>query len=1024
MTFLIGIDVGGTNTDSVLLDPSQIRSSNSGIINWSKVTTTNEISHGIELSLSNLLEGQKIGPDDISCVTIGTTHFINAIVEKDQGKLEKVAILRLCGPYSRELPPFSDFPKRLEEILNGYVAYCKGGNKIDTLDITEVDEKEITYHCLKIAELGITNIAVVGMFSPVANGHELRVYNIIKENFRKRKMHVNVTLSHQIAGIGFLERENITILNAAIKRYAYSVIYEFSSAVKRSQFKCPLFLTQNDGTILTVQEALKNPIRTFSSGVTNSMRGASYLCKSEDLFLNELDRNQPVVVVDIGGTTTDAGLLNQDGFPNLISSYSYIGGVRTKIPMPNVQSIGLGGGSIVRSENSKLKIGPDSVGNEIMNKAMAFDGSCMTATDLALSLIAERNLKKLPNNFFKFVDVKKLKKQFDDDMCNLFKNELVSLLSKLIDRTKTSPDQISMLLVGGGSFIVPEGPFTIEGCNRILRPQFYQIANAIGAAIGLISESVSLYANKDEVDKISEIERLKRLALKEAVRKGALPSSLKVVNIIIEPVPYVSNCYFFEVKVVGSLDYSRKSELFEKASDPVLKGSAVRQQDIRSFLKKAGIERTEPMCELDIKLYKPSITEKREWILSTLDIEFIRIGSYILGCGGGGDPYTKALQTKKMIESGLVIKVVDIDGIPGIFESPNELLTVPLAACGSPTVISEQLQGHEFLHAFKTLIRHSNLKPNAVIPLEIGGSNGFQAFLLSGLYEYDLKVVDADLMGRAYPMIWQISPVLYKDVLGYSNIFQNSSLSDGNGNDFLLSNVKSELYAEKIIRATLSEVGSYVGMATSPLKYEELKKFSIRNSISLAWRIGRAVTLAKDSRNLDTVPEFIINAIGGSDYGRLIFSGKIVGLEKKLIKGHLYGEVVIEEFNSSKSEDKKKLVIPFKNENLFCKYEHTPCTEIIASVPELITVIDSETGEAIGTPDYRYGLSCFVIVMAPNQIWTSSKNALRIGGPEAFGFDHFEFKSTFQVESSPRSVIDEYFIPSIHATSNKKENLH
>lgn len=1012
--YIVGVDVGGTNTDAVLLDPSKFLSSNiDSVVSWNKSTTTRDVAHGIENTIEQLFQNaSEVDKKDIKLVTIGTTHFINAIVEQDSTKLEKVAVLRICGPYSRELPTMADFPPQLKNVLFGYFGYCQGGHMIDKQPVDEVNEKEIVEHCLKIQKLGIKSIAVVATFSPVINDHEVKVLEIIERNFPDWK-DLDIILSHSLSGLGFLERENLTILNAAIKKFAFQILSAFHFAVtKVGLVNSSLLITQNDGTLLTLEEALAIPIKTFASGATNSMRGASFLCNANGV----VSGGEPIIVVDVGGTTTDVGMLLADGFPKHTSSHSYIGGVRTQLSMPEIQSIGLGGGSIIsidRENPSKIKsIGPESVGSQITEKAIVFGGDTYTTTDFTLANMNESTIKKSTNPIVVQADISKVNDTLKStQISSSYASLLKSQLEKVIDKMKVSPDPIKILLVGGGSFIVPDD-IQLDGCSEIIKPPYYGVANAIGAAIGKISSTVVEMASINGLDaaaKKDKLNEVKQKAIDDIVEKGAIRETVSIVNVVNEAIPYVSNLFHIEVKVIGDVDYSATTSPSGSIPNNLLDTDLVIEQRDRSFLKESKLNTSDDLpMDIDIRTYRPNVRD-REWLVSEMDLEFIRIGTYILGCGGGGDPYTKALQAKEMVKSGHVMKIIDIKDVPRFVDRLEDIKTVPVAACGSPTVTTEQLQGYEVLDAFKTLQKHSNMKPSTILSLEIGGANGLQGLLLGGLPEYNLRVIDADLMGRAYPLIWQVSPVALKQFKseGSENnpFFSPSCISDGNGNNVYLSKVRSDHHAENIIRSALSEMGSYVGLACSPMNYHDLQHVTIPNSLSLAWRIGRGVCLSKQDHNPSQLPKYICDSIGDNS-GKLLCYGKIVGIEKKLHKGFVFGELIIQ--SEEPHDIGRRILIPFQNENLYIKYEDTPENEVIASVPDLISVIDAESGEAIGTPDYRYGLHCFVLLLRPSTSWTKCKEALEVGGPKAFGLD-IEYVPTLEGQSlDPTSVIDEY----------------
>lgn len=190
-----------------------------------------------------------------------------------------------------------------------------------------------------------------------------------------------------VGQIGFLERENASILNASILSFAQRTIRGFKRAMRSLNLTCPLFLTQNDGTLTTATSAARLPIRTFASGPTNSMRGAALLAGLDDRKTNQ--ERKSTIVVDIGGTTTDVGVLLPSGFPRQAAAFIEVGGVRTNFSMADVQSIGLGGGSRVRitesPSGSHVSVGPNSVGHYLTRDAKVFGGDVLTATDVVVA---------------------------------------------------------------------------------------------------------------------------------------------------------------------------------------------------------------------------------------------------------------------------------------------------------------------------------------------------------------------------------------------------------------------------------------------------------------------------------------------------------------------------------------------------------------------------------------------------------------------------------------------------------------
>lgn len=162
----IGIDVGGTNSDGCLLDPTAESSPNRGILSYTKSPTTPNPSEGIETVINDLLEQANIDPAEIASITIGTTHFVNAVIEKDHSRLAPVAVLRLCGPFSRSIPPGIDWPTDLRDLLCAHVAFLDGGLEIDGSVIREPNEVQVKEECTRIKAMGIRSIVVIGVFSP------------------------------------------------------------------------------------------------------------------------------------------------------------------------------------------------------------------------------------------------------------------------------------------------------------------------------------------------------------------------------------------------------------------------------------------------------------------------------------------------------------------------------------------------------------------------------------------------------------------------------------------------------------------------------------------------------------------------------------------------------------------------------------------------------------------------------------------------------------------------------------------
>ncbi|HSN72034.1 MAG TPA: hydantoinase/oxoprolinase family protein [Steroidobacteraceae bacterium] len=321
-TLRIGVDVGGTNTDAVLLQGREVLASH-------KAPTTPNVGSGIVSAISDVLSRTAVPPAAVSAVMIGTTHFTNALVEAQH--LCRVGVLRLGAPATLAIRPLVDWPVTLREAVHGHTEIVAGGFNYDGRPITALAPDEIRRAAREFAARGLETIAISSVFAPVNVGQEQEAAQILLEELPSARL----ALSSQIGRIGLIERENAAVINAALLPMAERVVDSFRRALSDLGVRAPFYVSQNDGTLLDPELVARYPVLTFASGPTNSMRGAAFLSGTAD-----------AVVMDIGGTTTDVGVLLQ-GFPRESSIAVDVGGIRTNFRMPDLLSIGLGGGSLV-----------------------------------------------------------------------------------------------------------------------------------------------------------------------------------------------------------------------------------------------------------------------------------------------------------------------------------------------------------------------------------------------------------------------------------------------------------------------------------------------------------------------------------------------------------------------------------------------------------------------------------------------------------------------------------------------------
>jgi N-methylhydantoinase A/oxoprolinase/acetone carboxylase beta subunit len=510
----IGVDVGGTNTDAVLMRGREVLASH-------KAATTPDVGSGIVAAIQDVLErsGQSAGA--ITAVMIGTTHFTNAFVEARH--LCRVGVLRLGAPATLAIRPLVDWPTALKDAVHAHTEIIGGGFNYDGRPITPLSPDEVKRAAREFRARGIEAVAISSVFAPVNTSQEQEVAQILQQELPG----VRIAVSSQIGRIGLIERENAAVMNAALLPMAERVVGSFRQALVDLGLRAPFYVSQNDGTLLDPDVVARFPVLTFASGPTNSMRGAALLSGSD-----------AALVMDIGGTTTDVGALI-NGFPRESSVAVDIGGVRTNFRMPDLLSIGLGGGSLVHTEGGRVRVGPRSVGYRITSEALVFGGSELTATDIAVAAgyadVGDRGR------------VASLGRKLVSDGVD----EIHRLAEDALDRMKTSSAPVAVVLVGGGSILINR---ELRGCSTMTIPSNAGVANAIGAAIAQVSGMVDRIFSYEKQGRDAALNEAREEAVRNAVAAGGNPSSVAVTEVEELPIQYLPGAAVrIRVKAVGDL---------------------------------------------------------------------------------------------------------------------------------------------------------------------------------------------------------------------------------------------------------------------------------------------------------------------------------------------------------------------------------------------------------------------------------------------------------------------------------------
>jgi DUF917 family protein len=332
------------------------------------------------------------------------------------------------------------------------------------------------------------------------------------------------------------------------------------------------------------------------------------------------------------------------------------------------------------------------------------------------------------------------------------------------------------------------------------------------------------------------------------------------------------------------------------------------------------------------------------------------LGCAVLGAGGGGDPYLGLLQALQATEDFGSVALVDLD------ELPADGLIMPCGGIGAPTVSVEKIEnGDEGGRLREHLEFLTGRQVAALMAAEIGGANGLLPVAWAA--RMGLPVADADGMGRAFPEVPQVTMHL----AGISP--SPAVMTDERGNLVIFRTISGH-WMERLERAAAVEFGGAASSTEFSLTAAEARGATVRDSVSLAIRIGEAVGRAEGSP-----VDALIAELGAF---RLV-TGKVLDVERRTTSGFARGSVVIEGLG----EDAGRLIrLELQNENLVALERG----RVLASVPDLICVLDSETADAIVTERISYGQRVTAIAFACNPVWRTEKGIM-VAGPRAFGYD-------------------------------------
>ena len=345
-------------------------------------------------------------------------------------------------------------------------------------------------------------------------------------------------------------------------------------------------------------------------------------------------------------------------------------------------------------------------------------------------------------------------------------------------------------------------------------------------------------------------------------------------------------------------------------------------------------------------------------------LECLAIGAAFLGTGGGGNPYIGKLRVRELLRQGKTIEVIPPEALA------NDDLVVSVGGIGAPVAGIEKIErGDECLRALRAVEQETGKEIAALVPAEIGGANSMEPMITAA--QAGIPVVNADGMGRAFPELQMMSFFIY----GHEP--EPAAIADEKGNVVVFRNVKDMYWLERFARTIAVEMGAAAGFALPPMRGDFIKRYAIPNTVTQAIEIGSCVLRARNE-NRD-----VLKALEEEAGGKMQFRGKITDVYRELKGGFAIGKVRME--NLDKSENKAEIDI--QNENLIFRCND----QVVLCVPDLIILLDLESGEPITTEVLRYGMRVAVMAIGCHPLMRTEK-ALHVVGPQAFGYPDVEYQ--------------------------------
>ncbi len=512
---ILGIDVGGTHTDAVLVQDLQVISKTKVLTNQANIMTS------LLEAAEKLIQGNNI--NNINRIVLSTTISTNAIV---QSKTSRVAMVLLSGP---GLSPATLNLGKDAYFARGYINH-RG------IPVKNVNSREIAEISSEIAQNQIDHIGVVGKFSSRNPQQELDAAELLQDDSRY------ISLGHTLSGqLNFPRRISTTYLNAAIHDIHQGFVQDVQKFIQKLGLNIPVYILKADGGTILIDQSLVCPVQTIHSGPAAGIMGVLATARMKE----------DAVALDIGGTTTDISVF-ADGVPLLEPSGVEIDGRKTLIRGLYTKSIGVGGDSVIRIENGEIFIGPHRKG-----PAAALDGPFPTPTDAMIveGIVAFGDSRKAREAISRIA--KKLRLGVEDTahaiidkMAVIISDQVRQILSQINNKPVYTIHELlegkiiqpKILYVAGGPAAI--APFIAQNLGYPYSiPEHSEVSNALGVALARTTAEITILADTERKELIlceegcvesiprnfslaDAIETGKKILREKAICMGARPEDI------------------------------------------------------------------------------------------------------------------------------------------------------------------------------------------------------------------------------------------------------------------------------------------------------------------------------------------------------------------------------------------------------------------------------------------------------------------------------------------------------------------